>query len=633
MMLLHEMADTVTQPGLTQPTFHNADRIVKHTRLMMRRYLQRDGRFEDVRAVRRGELDNTPFADIIASDVFEKPIVANTIDTCARDLAEMTSPMPSITCSSASMKSDAERRRADVRTKIAGHYANHSRVSEQMLYATDQYYTYSFAVAYVEPDYDAHMPRIVFEDPYGGYPEFDRWGRVKSYTKRWYMESGVLADLYPEYATQILEDTRDAMGKTYTDVQVELIRFWDKSGKTLVYASKRPFVLETKENPVDELPLRIAKKPWLDPMHDKGQFDDVLWVQMAKNALAQLQFEGAAKAVQAPLAAPTDVQEVPYGGDAILRSATPEKIRRVGMEMSNMTFIENQSLGQELLDGARYPGARATGSMDASIITGRGVQALMGNLQSQIQAAQVVFRQFLIDLFGLCFKMDEAIWPNMKKEIKGSADGTPYELTYTPSIEIKGSFSVDCVYGFAAGLDPNRAAVLLLQMRADNVISRDYMARQQPFSLNVSEEQSKIMLENTRDSIMQGIYAYAQSVPAMAAQGMDPAEALQRVAEIARGLQKGQAVEELVAKVFAPAPAPPQAPGAEPGLGGPPGEGGAPPGGPGVPGGPGGQQGAQPPGTMPSMPGQRPDISIALAGLTSAGRPQMSNTVSRRRAV
>lgn len=623
------MADTViqptTEPGYPRSDPHSPDRVVRHTRQMMRRYRERDARWDDVRAIREGKYDNTPFADIVDNDVFDKPIVANTIDTCARDLAEMTAPLPAINCSSASMRTDIERKRADIRTKIAGHYANHSRLAEQMLYGCDQYYTYSFAVAYVEPDFEAHQPRIVFEDPYGGYPEFDRWGRLLTYTKRWYMESGVLADLYPEHSMKIYDAGKDYNGNV-TDHQVELIRYWNKAGRSLVYASKQPFVLEFVPNRIDELPVRVAKKPWLYAHYDKGQFDDVIWVQLAKNGLAVLAYEGASKAVQAPLAAPTDVQEIPYGGDAIMRSASPEKIRRVGMEMSNMPFIENQALGQELLDGARYPGARATGSMDASIVTGRGVQALMGNLESQIKAAQVVFREMLIDLLGLCFKMDERIWPNMKKDITGTSDGTPYELSYTPAVDIRGSFSVDCQYGFAAGLDPNRAAVLLLQMRSDNVISRDYMARQQPFGINVSEEQSKILMENARDSIMQGIYAYAQSAPQLAQMGQDPAVALQRVAEIVKGIQKGTPVEQVVAKVFTPEPPPQPEPGVE--GAGPPGEPGAPPGGPeGQPAGP------TPPGTTPGMPGARPDISIALAGLTSAGKPQMSNTISRRRAV
>jgi hypothetical protein len=137
-------------------------------------------------------------------------------------------------------------------------------------------------------------------------------------------------------------------------------------------------------------------------------------------------------------------------------------------------------------------------------------------------------------------------------------------------------------------------------------------------------------VENTRDAIMQGIYVLAQAIPSMAQQGMDPVEPIRQIAEFGKQLQKGKQPEDIAVDVFAPKPkpAPPTtSPAAEEeGMGGPPPEGGA---APGVE----GQQGVTPPGTTPQMPGARPDISIALAGLTSAGRPQMSNTVSRRRAV
>lgn len=616
--IYQDMADTVTMPGLQMPRPHDPERIVNHTRAMQQRYRKRDGRWDDVRALRRGELEDTPFQEYL-SEMFEKPIIANTIDTCARDLAEMLAPLPSFNCTSASMRSDADRRRADLRTKIAGHYVNHSNLAKQQLYACDHYFTHAMAVYYVEPDREAKLPRIVNEDPYGGYPEWDRWYRLKSYTKRWFIEGSILADLYPEHADKLYKEKKDFAGNSY-EVQVELIRYWDKDGCTLVLATKRPAVLDYKKNVLSKLPVVIIRKPWLDPFWDKGQFDDVLFVQMAKDGLAKLQYEAVNKAVQSPLAVPNDVQELAYGGDALLRSATPDKIRRVGMEMSNMSFIENQSLGQELLDGSRYPAARATGNMEASIITGRGVQALMGGLESQIKAGQTVLREGLIDIIGLCFQMDEKLWPNFKKEIRGHIDGTPYSVTYTPAIDVAGQYDVDCEYGFAAGLDPNRAAVLLLQMRADNVISRDYMARQQPFSLNVSEEQSKILQENLREAIMQGIYAYAQTAPQMAQAGMDPGNALRQLAVISKGLQKGKAVEDVVAAAFAPPPEP-EAPEdqltpGEPGMGEP-------------------QMGQEPmaPGTAPTPAGAKPDLSIALAGLTSAGRPQMSNTISRRRAV
>lgn len=606
--------DSFVTPPVTTGYMPRSDKIIAHARAMQRRYQERDRRWEDLRNIRMGRLEGTPFDEYV-SDFFDKPIIANFIDVTARDLAEMLAPMPSFNCSGVGLRSDDERKKADKRTRIAGHYRNHSRLAEQMLYAADHYFTYSFAMFYVEPDYKAKMPRIVCESPFGGYPEFDRWGRCLTYTKRWFIPAGILADLYPEHAGQIYSDKRDYSGGGY-DIQCEMIRFWDKDGMTLLYGGKSPIVLDHVPNVLPgRMPIVIAKKPWLDYDHMKGQFDDAVWVQMAKDLLAKLQFEGVHKSVTAPLAVPNDVQELPYGSDALLRTANPEKVRRVGLEMTNMSFIENQTLTQELREGTRYPATRV-GESDASVVTGRGVMALSGGLETQTKSGQVVMREALIDIMGLCFAMDEQLWPDTPKTIKGTSDGTPYALTYTPSKDIKGNYDCDVQYGFAAGLDANRATVLLLQMRADNVISRDYMARNAPFELNVNEEQDKILIENSRDALMQGIYALAQSIPAMASAGMDPSIPVTQIAEVLKGIQKGKPVETAVSEVFAPKPPPETFPISGTPEGMPP------------------AMGTNPAPVQPGAPPgeQAPDIMTALAGLTQANSPSLQANVRRRRA-
>lgn len=315
-----------------------------------------------------------------------------------------------------------------------------------------------------------------------------------------------------------------------------------------------------------------------------------------------------------------------------MKSATPEKIRKVGMEMTNMSFLESNTLQTDLQNGSRYPAARTSGSMDASIITGRGVTALMGGLDTQIRAAQTVYQNALQDVAALCFQMDEGIWPNYPKEVKGIQDGTPYEIKYVPSRDVNSDWSCDVQYGFAAGLDPNRAVVMLLQLRAEKIFSRDFMARQIPFELDVTQEASKVNVEDTRDALMQGIFGYVQAIPAMAQSGMDPSDAVQKVAAIVKGLQKGKSVEDVVSSVFMPQLPPEAEPGAEAaGPGGEPGAGAGPGGGAGGGLTESGLMTGVPQGQAGQAPGGRPDLSVMLAGLTSAGKPQMSNFVMRRR--
>src|SRR5690606_27476254 len=231
-------------------------------------------------------------------------------------------------------------------------------------------------------------------------------------------------------------------------------------------------------------------------------------------------------------------------------------------------FAESQILEQELRVGTRYPQAR-TGGYDASIITGRGVQALLGGFETQVRAAQMCIKEAFKEVVRLLFKMDELYWPNTRKNIRGQSNGTPYEITYVPSKDINGAHDVDVEYGFAAGMDPNRAVVMLLQLRGDNLISRDYFQRQLPFDLNVTEEQSKVDVEELREAIKQGVFGYVQAIPALVQQGMDPSGPILQTAALVKGIQKGKPIEEVVAEVFAPEPEPELEPAlAEPGLAG-----------------------------------------------------------------
>jgi len=365
--------------------------------------------------------------------------------------------------------------------------------------------------------------------------------------------------------------------------------------------------------------------PWLSQGELKGQFDDVIYVQLARDMLAKLQLEATEKAVQAPLALPHDVQEISLGPDAILRTATPERMRRVGLEMSPAGLTLGEQLLRELHDGTRYPQARTGGDV-GSIVTGRGVQALLGGFDTQVKAAQQAFKTCFTQAIRLCFRMDEKLWPNVQKQVRGHSAGVPYDFKYTPAKDISVDHTVEVTYGFASGMDPNRAVVMLLQLRAEKAISRDYFMRQLPFDLNVTEEKSKVDVEEVREGIKQGILAYVQAIPAMAQQGMDPSGAVQKLTLIAKGLQKGTPIEDVVSEAFAPQPLP--VPGQPTDQGGPESAG---------LGGPGGgltesglMRGVSP-GQAGMAPGGRPDLSVMLSGLTNSGQPQMSAFTMRRR--
>jgi hypothetical protein len=568
------------------------------------RYAARDQRMRDVLSVRQGDISKVYPA--MFSEEYPKPLVANFVDVAARDLAEVMSPLPSFNCAATNMVSDSQRKAADTRTRIANYYVSSSELQIQMYTGADWFNTYGMLPALIEMDYETNNPRIRLLNPFGTYPEIDRFGRTLSITQVLATDAETLAMQYPEFYDQIMPRNVYSPGSPY----VSLVRYHDKDQDLIFIPERKNLVLANIPNPVGKCLGSVAMRSSIDG-EARGQFDDVLSVQLARARFAVLQIQAAEKSIQAPIAIPQDVQELALGPDAIMRSANPQGIRRVPLELPNGVFTESGVLERELRTGARYPETRS-GNIDASIVTGRGVQALQAGFDTQIKAAQAQFARLFTDLVAMCFEVDEKVFGSMTKEIKGVDDGTPFNMKYVPSRQIAGNYGVDVRYGIMSGMDPNRAIIALLQMRSDKLVSRDYVRREIPMELNVTQEEQRVDIEEMRDSLRVAVAQYAQAIPALAAQGQDPSEIISRIAEVIQGRQKGLQLENIIGKAFAPKeqPAAPDM-AMMPGAPGTPAAGAAPV--------PASQPTPEQSGAAPAAgPEQRPDIATLLASISGA---------------
>jgi len=526
----------------------NIREITAKVSRLQTKYAQRDGRMRDVLSVRQGDMSKV-YPSMFSED-YPKPLIANLIDVSARDLAEAMAPLPTFSCSASNMVSDAARRAADTRARIANYYVSRSELSVQMYTGADWYNTYGMMIGFVELDYENNEPTIKLINPFGTYPEIDRFGRCLSLTQIVGMDAQTLASLYPEYADQILNKNLFTPGSPY----LSLIRYHDKDQDVIYVPERKDLVLARTPNPIGKCMARVAFRPSIDG-EARGQFDDVLAVQLARARFAVLQIQAAEKSIQAPIAIPQDVQELALGPDAIMRSSNPQSIRRVPLELPAGVFQESNVLERELRMGARYPESRS-GNVEASVVTGRGVQALQAGFDTQIKAAQGQFARVFTELISICFETDEKIFGNKVKEIRGIDDGTPFTMKYVPSRAINGDYTVDVRYGIMSGLDPNRAVIALLQMRSDKLVSRDYVRREIPVEINVTQEEQKVDIEEMRDALRVAVAQYAQAIPALAAQGQDPSQIISRIAEVIQGRQKGMQIETIVEKAFMPEPQP-----------------------------------------------------------------------------
>ena len=526
--------------------------VVAKAARIQTRYSARDQRMRDVLSVRQGDISKV-YPSMFSED-YPKPLVANFVDVAARDLAEVMAPLPSFNCSATNMVSDTQRRAADTRTRIANYYVTSSDLQIQMYQGADWFNTYGMLPAMIEMDYETNNPRIRLLNPFGVYPELDRFGRTVSLVQVVSTDAETLAAQYPEYASQIMPHNRWQQGSP----AVSLVRYHDKDQDLIFLPERQNLILANIPNPVGKCLANVALRSSLDG-EARGQFDDILAVQLARARFAVLQIQAAEKSIQAPIAIPQDVQELALGPDAIMRSANPQGIRRVPLELPAGVFTESGVLERELRMGARYPETRS-GNIDASVVTGRGVQALQAGFDTQVKAAQAQFARLFNDMVSLCFEVDEKVFGSMTKQIKGTDDGTPYTMKYIPSRDIKGEYGVDVRYGIMSGMDPNRAIIALLQMRSDKLVSRDYVRREIPMELNVTQEEQRVDIEEMRDSLRVAVAQYAQAIPALASQGQDPSQVITRIADVIQGRQKGLQLETIIAKAFAPEPVAPVVP-------------------------------------------------------------------------
>ena len=581
------------------------DELSVKIRKLRDHYHTRDARWTDLQAIRQGDIQQVYPG--MFPDEFPKPMVANFIDIAARDVAEVIAPLPAFNCDSTDSVSDRARKKADKRTMIAAGYRDTCRLQTLMYTGADRYVTFGMLPFIIEPDWENKRPMIRIDNPIAAYPEYDRFGKLLSYSKRYNKTVRELCNEFPEHEGVI----RGPYENRNSERMLEVFRYQDKNEVILFVPERSNLILDRAANLIGELPVVVAIRPGIDSdENQRGQFDDIMWVQVAKARFATLQLEAAQKSVQAPFALPSDVNVLEIGPDATIRSASPEKIRRVGLDIPSGIFQEAATLDEELRVGARYPQGRL-GQQSGSIVTGRGVEALMGGFDTQVKTAQAVFSEVFRQVMRICFLMDEKLFGDAEKEVRGVVSGAPYEITYMPKRDIAGDNWVDVSYGMMAGLDPNRALVFGLQARGDKLISRDFLRRQMPWDMNVTQEEQKVEVEELRDALMSSMASYSQALPAMAAQGQDPSKILIAMASVIKGRQAGDNIEDLVVAAFSQPEESPEEQDAGAAQGAP---------------------GQSPSGALPNQPQQQAPSALQqlAAGLSSSGNPNLSANVTRK---
>lgn len=521
--------------------------ISNKVRSLRLQYQERDQRMLDVLAVREGKMADV-YPDMFPEGM-EMPMVANFVDVAARDLAELLAPLPSFNALTEKTNNDSAKRKADRRTEIANHYVGNSDFESQMYYGADWYLSYALMPIIIEPDKanGTVVPRI--ENPIGSYPEYDRFNRCVSYTKVYKKSLGDLINDYPEHTSVFTQG--QPMEFVDFGKEMELVKYYDKDQVLLFMPTLQNLLLERYENPISRVPVVCPRRPSINEKNPRGQFDDIIWVQIARARFAMLSLEAVEKSVQAPMVVPQDVDDFAFGPDAIMRTQNPAGVKRVGLELPTGAFTEQSVLAQEMRLGSRYPEGRS-GQIDANIVTGQGVQALLGSFDTQVKAAQQIFAKAFEQMISICFEMDEKLFAG-RKTVSAAKNGAPYKLTYDPATDIAGDYTIQARYGLMAGLDPSRALIFSLQALQAGLVSKEFIMRELPWQMNVSAEQEQIEIEKMRDMISSALTSTVQALPQMVATGQgEPLKLVEQLSAIIEKRKKGMPIEQAALEILTP---------------------------------------------------------------------------------
>src|SRR6266705_2570554 len=607
----------------------NYDSRTDHLYRLRARFATRTSKIEIINTVREGRIRDLFPAELSWDDEFIGTPAANFIDNVAHDLVEGIAPLPSLRCTSGKMTTNTDRERAARKNHIGANYWLHSKLQTKMYSIADQYATAGFVAMYVYPDLDDKYTCIDYDESLHTYYELDREGDTVHYVHVEKRSVDELCAEFPEVAWRIREKD-DSRGTEEGHVNLDVAKWIDKTNVTLFLPERGGLILTQYPHMLSRHPVRIVERPGFGRRNPRGQYDDVVWVQVSRAIMGILSLKAAAKAVEAPIALPDDVDELPIGPDATIQSKDAKDIHRVSLELPTAIFAETSVLDNELRLSARYPDAR-TGESTASVIIGKGVEALLGTFDSQIRGAQMIFQQALEYITSICFEMDEVWWPNNDQTVRGNTVSGSFEFTYYPR-SFAGRWDTTVTYGFMTGLKPAQAIVSSLQLAGAGLIAKKTAVTNLPFEIDATQEEIAVNTEGAREALKQGLFALIQSSGQIASQGGDALSIITLGVDAIHNMENGETVEDAIEDAYkkmaeaqaqkaaeAAQQAQEQAAGAPAGVGGQ----------------PGGLQNPLPQGVAPGQagmpPGGRPSIESLISGFRGTGAtPVMSATTQQK---
>jgi len=314
------------------------------------------------------------------------------------------------------------------------------------------------------------------------------------------------------------------------------------------------YVITRKENKMGRVPAVEIMRPSFDGER-RGQFDQTVHILRTMHHLMALTIERTEEEVYRPIAA-YEVEGVEnFGPGAVMTMRSPES--RIELLSAQNMFDVKDLIGR-LEVNARTAGIyppQLSGDPGASIVSARGIAASMGALDARLALMHRQFEWGVAKLDGMALQLDEVYCPG-DKTIYGDAKDRKNPENFNPETDIAGAYEVVVSYGIGAGSDPGNKEIRLQMHLQSRLISRKRAREELDFLEDAEDEELELARELALDAVVAGVLAQAQNG--------DPTPAIQ----LLKALRDSKmTLDEVLEKMLAVAPAPPQ-PGGAPGAGG-----------------------------------------------------------------
>lgn len=442
-------------------------------------------RLRDLDAFLRGDW-HVVFPD--ESAIIERPKVANIAALALNDYARLCAEIrPSLRCEPAKENGKA---RASKRERIASAYlkANHWSDELRARYFMD---LLGAGVSY----------KLVL--PGDGFPRIRRMDPRHAYPAHTYHPDRPYRDMLFAYELPAGELGLDTLKPQEL---VKLIEFYDSSEWVRVASysegsKRRGIVLERASNLIGKVNVVVAALPSFDGQF-RGMFDDALGPLQQENRLQNLLLDMAAEMIGA--------SKIMYGihngetvgpgsqhhvddPNAYIKSAELQHVEPT-------VFATMAQLKGDSRVAAVYPEARS-GSVTQNIISAAGLESLVGNLGSAVAQAQKIEGHAWARALELAFEIDE-VYLDEKKFIAGSVANQRFSESYTPSIDIKGDYTIDVDYPIA-GVDQFGAEIRLNAAVNNGIISLRKAREHSSLVGDVLETEREIEREKLKEMAFQ----------------------------------------------------------------------------------------------------------------------------------